>query len=213
MAVTFSLKPLDFWSLTRITWASPHKESGSAFRSHRALEMTKISPVSPALYSFPACPRFDIILLLDNASFMDLLTGNNVDCGSTFDFVDHPSDTSGLQWSSHGSVFANSDGFSEYSGVSGTRYSSEGDNAYSESLNLDLADFGSLDMFLPIPEIQTASPPPAAPLATLQSTGSEVPTLKRPRAAVAADLDTDNILPLEHRRKRVKPARADVHIG
>ena len=75
-------------------------------------------------------------------------------------------------------------------------------------LSLDLADFGSL--FLPSPQIQTAPPPPASPPATLQSTDSEVPTLKHPRAAVAADLDTDNILPLEHYRKHVKPARADV---
>jgi len=43
----------------------------------------------------------------------------------------------------------------------------------------------------------------------LQSTDPEISNLKRPRAAVAADLDTANILPLEHRRKRVKPARAD----
>ena len=60
------------------------------------------------------------------------------------------------------------------------------------------------------PQIQTAPPPPASPPATLQSTDSEVPTLKRPHAAVPADLDTDNILPLEHHQKHVKPARADV---
>ena len=72
-----------------------------------------------------------------------------------------------------------------------SQYSSEGDNTYSELLNLDLADFGSL--FLPSPLIQTASPPPASPPATLQSTDSEVPTLKRPHVAVAVDLDTDNI--------------------
>ena len=92
-----------------------------------------------------------------------------------------------------------------------SRYSSEGDNTYSELLNLDLADFGSLDMFLPIPQIQTASPPPASPPATLQSTDSEVPILKCPRAAVAADLDTGNILPLEHHQKHAKPARANVY--
>jgi hypothetical protein len=141
--------------------------------------------------------------------------GNDVDCVSTFDFVDNSSDAGGLQWSSHGSAFANSDGLSEYSGISGamSQYSSEGDNTYSESKlmygnDLDLANFDSLDMFLPIPRIQTASPPPSPP-AMLQSTDSEVPNLKRPRAAVAADLDTANILPIEHRRKRVKPARAD----
>jgi hypothetical protein len=31
--------------------------------------------------------------------------------------------------------------------------------------------------------------------------------VKRPRAPVAADLDTANILPSERRRKRMKPAR------
>ena len=77
-------------------------------------------------------------------------------------------------------------------------------------LSLDLADFGSL--FLPSPQIQTAPPPPASPPAMLQSTDSEVPTLKRSHAAVAADLTTDNILPFENHRKHVKPAQADVHI-
>ena len=94
-----------------------------------------------------------------------------------------------------------------------SQYSSEGDNTYSESLmygnDLDLTDFDPQDMFLPIPRIQTASPPPSSPPAMLQSTDSELPNLKRPRATVAADLDTANILPIEHRRKRVKPARAD----
>jgi hypothetical protein len=132
---------------------------------------------------------------------------------STFDFVDNSSDAGGQQWSSYGSAFANSDCLSEYSGISGamSQYSSEADNTYSESLMYgnDLADFDLQDMFLPIPRIQTASPPPSSPPAMLQSTDSEVPNLKRPRAAVAADLDTANILPIEHRRKRVKPARAD----
>ena len=55
--------------------------------------------------------------------------------------------------------------------------------------NLDLANLGLLDMFLPIPQIQTVSPPPAPPPAMFQSTDSEVPNLKRPCAAVAADLE------------------------
>jgi hypothetical protein len=137
--------------------------------------MIRISPVSPALYSFPACPSFDITSPLGNTSFTDLLMGNNVDCGSTFDFVDNASKTSGLQWSSHGAIFANSDGFSEYSGVGGamSRYSSEGDNTYSVWLNLDLADFGSLDMFLPIPQIRYAS------INRLGSTHLEAPTCSR----------------------------------
>ena len=158
------------------------------------------------------CPSFctDISSALGNTSFTDLLMGN-----STFDFIDNSSDTSGQQWSSYGSAFVNSDGLSEYSGISGvmSQYSSEGDNTYSESLmygnDLDLADFDPQDMFLPIPQIQTASPPPSLPPAMLQSTDSELPNLKRLRATVAADLDTANILPIEHRRKRVKPARAD----
>ena len=88
-------------------------------------------------------------------------------------------------------------------------YSSEGDNTYSELLNLDLVDFGSL--FLPGSLIRTAFPPPSSPPATLQSTDLEVPTLKHPCVAVAADLDIDNILPLEyHHRKHAKPAWADV---
>jgi hypothetical protein len=45
--------------------------------------------------------------------------GNDVDCVSTFDFIDNSSNAGGLQWSSHGSAFANSDGFSDYLGISG----------------------------------------------------------------------------------------------
>jgi hypothetical protein len=137
---------------------------------------------------------------------MDLLMGNDVNhVPGALNFFDNSSDASGFPWSSYGSTFASSDGFSEYSRAM-PQYSLEGDNeAYSGSL------MHGNDLFLPIPqlEIQTASPPPASPPAMLQSTDPEISNLKRPRAAVAADLDTANILPLEHRRKRVKPARAD----
>ena len=54
--------------------------------------------------------------------------------------------------------------------------------------------------------IPTPSPPssPARP----PSINNKVYNLsKRPRSPVAADLDTANILPLECRRKRIKPAR------
>ena len=61
-------------------------------------------------------------------------------------------------------------------------------------------------LVLPTPRIPTPSPPssPAQP----PSINNEAYNLsKRPRSPVAADLDTANILPLEHRCKRVKPAR------
>ena len=125
---------------------------------------------------------------------MDLLMGNDDDHVPAFDFFDNSSDASGFPWSSYGSTFASSDGYSEYSHAM-SQYLLEGtDNTYSESL------MHGNELFLPIPPIQTASPPPASPPAMLQSTDSEISNLKRPHAAVAADLDIANILPLEHCR-------------
>jgi len=130
---------------------------------------------------------------LDNTSFTDLLMpmGNDVDCVSTFDFIDNSSDAGGLQWSSHGSAPA----IGQLS-----QYSSEGDNTYSESLmygnDLDLADLGSLDVFLPIPQIPNSVSLSCltgcyASINRIGSTQLEAPAA---RAAVAADLNTANIL-------------------
>ena len=79
--------------------------------------------------------------------------------------------------------------------------------------NVDLDNYFKLnpDMILPLPRIPTSSPSPIgssspAPYES-QVVDSKPHNLKRPRAPVAADLDTANILPSEHRRKRIKPAR------
>jgi hypothetical protein len=68
------------------------------------------------------------------------------------------------------------------------------------------------DMILPpILRIPTSSPtrsPPAQSQLLVDTEASSF-NLKRPRAPVAADLDTANILPSEHCRKRMKPARVE----
>ena len=63
-----------------------------------------------------------------------------------------------------------------------------------------------------MPRIPTSSPPGSSPAqslldADLEDNSLNLNLLKRPRAPVAADLDPANILPSEHRRKRMKPAR------
>ena len=101
---------------------------------------------------------------------------------------------------------------------SGTTYSSsEGEYDYSKSIYGNWSDIdiisdvtmndesGCRDLILPIPRIPTSSPD--SPHAQPRFADTVVPTSKRPRAPVAADLDTANILPLEHRRKRMKPVR------
>jgi hypothetical protein len=98
-------------------------------------------------------------------------------------------------------------------GISSATYSSsEGDgySIYSDWNNTDIEPNADMihmnDIILPTPRIPTSSPPssPTQP----PSVNNEIYNLsKRPRSPVAADLDTANILPLEHRRKRIKPAR------
>jgi len=77
--------------------------------------------------------------------------------------------------------------------------------SYSTDIDIDDDD---QDMVLPMPRIPTFSPPSSSPPpAQPQFVDTGAYNLKRPRAPVAADLDTANILPSEHRRKRMKPAR------
>jgi hypothetical protein len=84
---------------------------------------------------------------------------------------------------------------------------------YYHSDNVEIDDYFKLnpDMILPMPRNPTSSPSPIGSSSPAQSESqvvdSEPHSLKRPRAPVAADLDTANILPSEHRRKRMKPAR------
>ena len=98
-------------------------------------------------------------------------------------------------------------------GISSATYSlSEGDgySIYSDWNNTDIEPNADMihmndtdnysDLILPTPRIPTLSPPssPSHP----PSVNNEIYNLlKRPRSPVAADLDTANILPLEHRRK------------
>ena len=71
----------------------------------------------------------------------------------------------------------------------------------------------NLNSHLILPPIRTSSPPGSSPTQSPLDADSDLEAnslnlnLKRPRAPVAADLDTANILPSEHRRKRMKPAR------
>src|SRR5277367_2781063 len=137
--------------------------------------MIQISMASPVLYLFlHVQARFctDICSALGNTSFTDLLMGNNV---GAFDFVDSFSEYSGI-----------SDAMSQYSSLEGdypcsSMYDNDFDLGY-----LALPD--NVDMFLPIPRIQTASPPALSPTA-LQYVEPEIPNSKRPRAPVAADLE------------------------
>lgn len=81
---------------------------------------------------------------------------------------------------------------------------------YSEDTDT-IDDRDNPDMILPMPRIPTSSPPGSSPvqpqIPLVDAEAYTILSLKRPRAPVAADLDTANILPFEHRRKRIKPAR------
>ena len=84
---------------------------------------------------------------------------------------------------------------------------------YSDDV-IDNVDNLNPDLILPIPRIPTSSPsPPGSPSPAQPASDSQlvdpaynvpVRDLKRPRAPVAADLDTANILPSQHRRKQMK---------
>jgi hypothetical protein len=160
----------------------------------------------------------------NTTSFLDLLAdnGNNFDFAfDNFDFINNSSTADEHQWEPHTTAATDSSGedllMYDDRGIvrSATYSSSEGDgySIYSDWNNTDIepnADMNDAhnysDMILPTPRIPTSSPPssPAQP----PSINNEIYNLsKRPRSLVAADLDTANILPLEHRRKRIKPAR------
>jgi hypothetical protein len=164
-------------------------------------------------------------LEVQNTSFMDLLMDDEVN----FDFAFNKADGQ-VQWPAGGALYRSSaasssgEDLSTYGAMGATYSSSEGGHGYSESIYSDwndiditsdvaMNDESADQLILPIPRIPTSSPDSESPLAQHQfadavmPTGSSGPSLKRPRAPVAADLDVANILPLEHRRKRTKPAR------
>ena len=150
------------------------------------------------------------------------VTVTQINSDFAFDFIDSSSlNTDGSQWESYQSAAASSfgDDLSMYDCAS-----SEGEHSYSEIYaaddrnNIDIdSDTDNLKngtgnysgIILPIPWIPARSPPssPARPPSVNSDSDNEIYNLKRPRSPVAADLDTANILPVEHRRKRVKPAR------
>ena len=67
------------------------------------------------------------------------------------------------------------------------------------------------DISLPTLRIPTSSPPGST--AQSPSVDNEMNNLSKcPRSPVAADLDTANNLPIEHRRKRIKPALGEIRI-
>ena len=165
---------------------------------------------------------------VQNTSFADLLAdddGNNFNFGfDNFDFVDlNSSNADGHQWEPFGvaAISSASEELSSYDdqGINlSATYSSEseggGYSIYSDWNNTNIEpntdmrnDCGNYsDMILPAPRIPTPSPP-SSPAQPPSINNEVVDLLKRPRSPVAADLDTANILPLEHRRKRIKPAR------
>jgi len=147
----------------------------------------------------------------------------NFDFG--FDFTNSSSDGDGLQqqWALYRSTAASSSGadLSTYDYGGATYSSSEGGyssihdtdhwnssfDVPSYSTDIDIDD-NDQDMVLPMPRISTSSPPSSSPPpAQPQFVDTGAYNLKRPRAPVAADLDTANILLSEHRHKRMKPAR------
>lgn len=150
--------------------------------------------------------------------------GNNFDFASTnyFDFIDNLN-AEGHQWPGelepcHTSTAASSSGdeLPMYSSSEGEL--EHGYSIYSDQNNLSIesdADMNGTgyysDMSLPILRIPTSSPPDSPASARSPSVDDEIYNLllisKRPRSPVAADLDTANILPMEHRRKRIRPAR------
>jgi hypothetical protein len=159
------------------------------------------------------------------------------DFGFDSGFTDNSSDAGGLpQLPPYISTAASSSGEDlstyDYGGIGSETYSSsEGESGHgaSDSSIYSLGHWNNIntssyysedidamddnpDMILPMPRIPTSSPPgssPVQPQLPLVDTEAYILTrsLKRPRAPVAADLDTANILPSEHRRKRMKPAR------
>jgi hypothetical protein len=163
--------------------------------------------------------------------------GNNFNFAfDNFDFIDNSSNANGCLWEPYKSAAASSSGedFLMYDdrGISSTvtTYSSsselegEGYSIYSDWNNTAIESNTNSDMFytndtsnysniiLPTPQIATSSPPSSPASAQPPSVNNEIHNLsnrdlKRPHSHVAADLDTANILPLEHRRKRIKPAR------
>ena len=164
-----------------------------------------------------------------NTSLTALLMDDNNNYDFGFDFTDNSSYASG-QWAPYRSTGASSSGEDlstyDYGGLGSETYSSsEGEGGYSliydpghwnsvdfsnsgYSNDVDMDDYS--DMILPIPRIPTSSPPDSSPPPAqpqLVDVDTESYTLKRPRASVAAELDTANILPSEHLRKRMKPAR------
>jgi len=146
---------------------------------------------------------------------MDLLMDSSINSDFAFDFTDSSinADLDGCQWESYRSAPASSSGedlsMYDYGGMSsGTYSSSEGGHSNNVEISLDADVNGAgdySDMLLPLPRIPTPSPTssPAQP----PSVDDEIYNIKRPRSPVAADLDTANILPVDHRRKRIKPAR------
>ena len=139
---------------------------------------------------------------------------------TNFNFIDNSSNADGRQWEPYRSAAANSseEDFSMYEdrGISSATYSaSEGDgySIYSDWNNTDIKPNANMihmngtgnysNIILPTPRISTLSPPssPAQP----PSVNNEIHNLwKRPRSPVAANLDTANILPLEHLLKQKK---------
>ena len=150
---------------------------------------------------------------------MDLLMDSEINSDFAFDFTDSSIDANGGQWESYRSTPAGSSGedlsMYNYGGVSvGTYSSSEGE--YSNNIEISLPGADAIangagnysdysDILLPIPRVPTPSLPGSP--AQSPSADNEIYNTKRPRSPVAADLDTANILPVEHRRKRIKPAR------
>ena len=137
--------------------------------------------------------------------------GNNFDFASNTydsDFIDNLN-AEGRQWEPYRSAAASSSGdeFPMYSSLEGEferGYSIYGDQNYL-NIELDANMSNYSNMSLPIP---TSSPRGSPASDRSPSVDNEMYNLSKcPRSPVAADLDTANILPIEHRHKRIKPAR------
>ena len=139
--------------------------------------------------------------------------GNNFGFAGTsntlgFDFIDSLN-AEGHQWAGepYRSTAASSSGdyFAMYSSSKGEL--ERGYSIYSDQNYLNESDANTnSNLSLPVLQIPTSSSP-ASPSQS-QSVNNESNTFsKHPRSPVAAELNTANILPVDHRRKRIKSAR------
>ena len=228
--LSYTLKLPDASTIAQGTGEHSESQQPLAFGNNSNIDgkpSTRLSYSSSCTYILggSASVGYNYCSEVQNMSFVDLLAdnGNNFDFAfDNFDFINNSSNADGHQWP-YRTAATNSSGedcllYDDRDISSATYSSSEGDgySIYSDwnntdiELNADMIHMNDTDNYsniiLPTPRILTS--PPSSPAQPSSVNNNLIYNLsKRPRSPVAADLDTANILPLEHRRKRIKPAR------